>query len=256
MPSEDDPASDASADDREREQGDDADPIARDAYDEIADQYAVDVRENAYNAHLEFPGTTSLIPDVEGARVLDAGCGTGAYSAWLVEHGAEVVGVDVSDEMLAHARDLVPDDAPAEFHQGDLGEPLAFEDDAFDGVVSALALSYVRDWDHVFAEFRRVLRDDGFLVFSTGHPFDQFGADAPDAENYFQVEQLTKEWDVEVPYYRRPFGEMTRPLLANGFRLEAIHEPQPTEAFREQRPERYEKESTHPVFVCVRATAE
>lgn len=233
------------------------DPIARDAYDELADSYAVDVRENAYNAHLEFPGTTSLVPDVDGKRVLDAGCGTGVYSAWLVEGGAEVVGVDVSDAMLAHARDAVPDDAPAEFVQGDLGDGLGFaDDDAFDGVVSALALSYVRDWDHVFGEFRRVLRDGGFLVFSTGHPLDQFGADAPDAENYFEVERLTKDWDVEVPYYRRPFGELLRPLLANGFRLDDVHEPEPTEAFREQRPDRYEKESTHPVFVCVRATAE
>jgi len=237
---------------------DDADdPIARDAYDELADSYAVDVRENAYNAHLEFPGTTSLVPDVDGKRVLDAGCGTGVYSAWLVERGADVVGVDVSDEMLAHARDALPDDAPAEFVQGDLGDGLEFAaDDAFDGIVSALALSYVRDWNHVFAEFRRVLRDGGFLVFSTGHPLDQFGPDAPAAENYFQIERLTKEWDVEVPYYRRPFGELLRPLLANGFRLADVLEPQPTEAFREQRPERYEKEATNPVFICVRATAE
>jgi SAM-dependent methyltransferase len=75
----------------------DDEPIARAAYDELVDAYAVDVRENAYNAHLEFPATTSLLPDVAGERVLDAGCGTGVYSAWLVEHGAEVVGVDASE---------------------------------------------------------------------------------------------------------------------------------------------------------------
>ncbi|WP_323675363.1 class I SAM-dependent methyltransferase [Halorubellus sp. PRR65] len=234
----------------------DDDPIARDAYDELADSYAVDVRENAYNAHIEFPATSAMIPDVAGKRVLDAGCGTGAYSAWLVDQDAAVVGVDVSEAMLAHARDAVPADAPAEFVQADLGDPLSFPADAFDGVVSALALGYVRDWDHVFAEFRRVLRDGGFLVFSTAHPLDQFGADAPDAEDYFAVERLSKDWAVEVPYYRRPFGELVRPLLANGFRLDDVVEPQPTEAFREQRPERYEKESTHPVFLCVRATAE
>jgi ubiquinone/menaquinone biosynthesis C-methylase UbiE len=231
------------------------DPIAKDAYDELADQYAGDVREDAYNAHIEFPATTELVPDVAGERVLDAGCGTGAYSTWLVDAGADVVGVDVSEAMLAQARDAV-DDADAEFVHADLGEPLEFPDDAFDGVVSALALGYVRDWDHVFTEFHRVLRPDGFCVFSTGHPLDQFGRDTPDAENYFDVERLSKHWAVDVPYYRRPFGELLRPLLGNGFRLETVVEPQPTAAFRERRPDRYEKESTHPVFLCVRATAE
>jgi SAM-dependent methyltransferase len=236
---------------------DEHEPIARDAYDELADSYAVDVRENAYNAHLEFPATSSLLPAVDGKRVLDAGCGTGVYSAWLVEHGAEVVGVDVSEEMLAHARDAVPADAPAEFVQGDLGEPLDFAaDDAFDGVVSALALSYVADWDATFAEFHRVLAPGGFLVFSTGHPLDQFPPENDQGENYFEIERLSKDWDVDVPYYRRPFGEMVRPLLANGFRLDDVLEPQPTDAFREQRPERYEKEARYPVFICVRATAE
>ena len=232
----------------------DDEPIARSAYDELADSYAVDVRENAYNAHIEFPATSSLVPDVEGKRVLDAGCGTGAYSAWLVEQGAEVVGVDVSEAMLSHARETV--DETATFLQADLGAPLPFADDAFDGVVSALALSYVEDWDRAFGELRRVLAPGGFLVFSTGHPMNQFPPENDQGENYFAVERCTKDWDIAVPYYRRPFGAMLAPLLENGFQLDDLVEPQPTEGFREARPERYEKESTHPVFLCVRATAE
>jgi len=227
------------------------DPIAEDAYDELAEQYDADLKTDAYNAYLEFPGTSSLIPDVEGARVLDAGCGTGFYTEWLVEEGAEVVGVDVSEEMLALAREKVGDDT--EFHRADLGEPLDFlDDDSFDGVVSALVLGYVEDWGAVFEEFARVLRPGGFLVFSTGHPVDTFeeGGDG----NYFQVERRTKDWGVDVPYYRRPFSAMVNPLLDVGFRLDRVLEPQPTDEFREQRPERYEKESTNPVFVCLRAT--
>jgi len=233
--------------------GEDDDPIARAAYDALAEAYAVDVRENAYNAHIEFPETTSLIPDVDGERVLDAGCGTGVYSAHLVEEGADVVGVDASAAMLERARDAVDD---AAFHQLDLAEALPFADDAFDGVVSALALSYVRDWDHVFAEFRRVLRPGGFVVFSTGHPMNEFPPESDDGENYFAVERVSKDWDVEVPYYRRPFSATLTPPLENGFRLADVVEPQPTEAFRERRPERYEKESRHPVFLCVRVVAE
>lgn len=231
----------------------DDDPIAKAAYDELADGYAADVRTNAYNAELEFPGTSSLIPDVDGKRVLDAGCGTGVYTEWLVDRGADVVGIDVSDEMLGHAIEQVGD--RAEFRQADLGAPLEFATArSFDGIVSALALSYVADWRSVFSEFGRILRPGGFLVFSTGHPLDEFPPENDEAENYFEVERLSKEWDVDVPYYRRPFSEMLNPLLENGFQLDTVAEPQPTAAFEEQRPERYEKESRYPVFLCVRAT--
>ncbi len=229
------------------------DPIATDAYDKLADTYAADVRTNAYNAELEFPATSSLIPDVEGKRVLDAGCGTGAYTSWLVEQGADVLGIDGSEEMLSHAIEAVGD--RARFEQADLGAPLDFLDtDSFDGIVCALALSYVKEWDQVLSEFARILTSGGFLVLSTGHPVDQFPPENDEAENYFEIEMLTKSWDVEVPYYRRPFAAILNPVLDADFELDRIVEPQPTEAFEKLRPERYEKESRYPVFLCVRAT--
>ena len=229
----------------------DEDAIARDAYDQLADRYDEDLKANAYNAHIEFPATSSLVPDVEGKRVLDAGCGTGLYTEWLLDQGADVVGVDVSEEMLARAREMTGD--RAEFHRASLGDPLDFAAaDSFDGVLSALVLDYVKEWREPFAEFARVLRPGGFLVFSVPHPLDTFeeGVDS----NYFEVERQTKEWAVDVPCYRRPFGEMLNPLLEAGFGLDRVVEPQPTEAFEEARPERYEKESKNPVFLCVKAT--
>jgi SAM-dependent methyltransferase len=222
-------------------------PIAEDAYDALADEYAEEVPESAYNAHLEFPGTTGLVPDIDGERILDAGCGTGIYTEWLLDQGAEVVGVDVSEAMLDHAREAVGD--RAEFHRATLGESLHFDDDAFDGVVSALAIDYVEDWERTFAEFARVLTPGGFVVFSVVHPLDTLD----EAENYFEIERYVKEWSVDVPCYRRPFDAMLDPVIESGFRIDEICEPQPTAEFAEKRPERYEKESHNPVFLCVRA---
>ncbi|WP_226013063.1 class I SAM-dependent methyltransferase [Halomicrobium salinisoli] len=224
-------------------------PVAEDAYDELADEYAETVEENPYNAHLDFPATTDLVPDVEGKRVLDAGCGSGRYAEWLLDRGADVVGVDASEAMLDHAADRVGD--RAELRRADLAEPLGFAaDDAFDGVVSALVLGYVQDWRDPFREFARVVRPGGFVVFSVTHPFDEFPLD--ESDDYFAVERRTKEWSVDVPYYRRPLTEVFDPVLDAGFRIEAVAEPRPTEAFREQRPERYEKESKRPVFLAMR----
>lgn len=229
-------------------------PIAKTAYDELADTYAEEVRTNPYNAHLEFPATSGLIPEVEGKRILDAGCGTGVYSEWLLDHGADVVGFDVSEQMLKQARNRVGNEA--DFHQAALEESLVFaRSDSFDGIVSALALGYVQDLREPFSEFARVLKPGGFVVFSTSHPFDQFPFEADDGEsNYFDVEKRLKAWEVDVPYYRRPLEEIIPPLLETGFQIEEFVEPQPTEAFKEELPERYDKESRYPVFLCIRAS--
>ena len=225
-------------------------PIAQDAYDELADTYAEDVETNGYNADLEFPGTTDLIPDVTGKRILNAGCGTGVYTEWLLDHGAEVVAVDASEEMLGHATERVGD--RAEFYRANLGSSLYFAaDDEFDGVVSPLVLGYIKDWRQTFSEFTRLLNPDGFLVFSVAHPFDEYPLD--EDEDYFEIELKKKEWEVDVPYYRRPLSAIITPLLETGFQIDAIAEPQPTEEFKEKRPEKYEKESKQPVFLCLRA---
>lgn len=216
----------------------DENPIAQNAYDELADTYTENIETNGYNADIAFPGTTAFIPDVDGKRILDAGCGTGAYTEWLLDHGTEVVGVDASEEMLKHATERVGD--RAEFHQADLGSSLDFAaDDEFDGVVSGLALGYVKDWQQTFSEFARLLDSSGFVVFSVKHPFDEYPLD--EDENYFEIEMKTKEWVVDVPYYRRPLSAIITPILETGFQIDAIAEPQPTEAFKEKQPERYEK---------------
>lgn len=55
-------------------------PIALDAYEALAERYAALVDSKAENAYCERPATLSLLPDIEGKRVLDAGCGPGSYS--------------------------------------------------------------------------------------------------------------------------------------------------------------------------------
>ena len=57
-------------------------------YDQLAEAFAARVDTRAYNAHYERPATLSLLPPVAGQRVLDAGCGPGAYCDWLAAPGA------------------------------------------------------------------------------------------------------------------------------------------------------------------------
>ena len=233
-------------------------PIARAAYDQLADAYAARVETKPHNAFYDRPTLLALLPSVAGKRVLDAGCGPGIYTEWLVDHGAEVLGLDVSPRMVALAQDRLR--GRARIRQVDLGQPLDFLASAsFDLVVSALALDYVRDWHALFAEFSRVLRAPGHVVFSVEHPFDAFYGHHPDG-NYFDTEQVEVEFNstaygvrVRVPYYRRPLGAMLDPLSAAGFRLERLVEPRPTVEFQAHDPKEYAKLMRQPGSICFRA---
>lgn len=233
----------------------DESPTVEDAYDKLAETYETR-EEDPYCADLEFPATTELVPDVAGKRVLDAGCGHGRYAKWLAERGADVLAVDRNTEMLEQARRRIGD--RAEIRRADITEPLEFADDGtFDGVICGLSLHYVEDWRQPFAEFARLLRPGGFLVFSAQHPVDEYVAF--EAENYFDVEQERMTWsasgeEIEVPFYRRPLSEVVNPLVETGFQLDELVEPKPRESFEEKKPESYEKRLKYPTFLCVRAS--
>jgi SAM-dependent methyltransferase len=99
--------------------------------------------------------------------VLDAACGTGRHSRVLAERGHRVIGVDLSAEMLAKARQHVP---CGEFHEGRF-DALPLPDASVDAVVCALALVHVSDLAPATREFSRVLRPGGRVIVSDVHPF-------------------------------------------------------------------------------------
>jgi SAM-dependent methyltransferase len=238
--------------DQQRQHEEPPRPVALDAYEALADGYAEIAPEKPYNADLERPATRSLLPDVDGLDVLDAGCGPGITTGELLADGARVVGADVSPQMLAHARERAPD---ADYVRLDMGAGLPFADDSFDLVHSSLAITYVRDWRALFAEFARVLRPGGQVVCSTQNPLDD--AMRLEPEDYFATEQVTETWrgfgdPVDVTFYRRPLEETLNPALEAGLRLDRVLEAKPTERFREKRPDAYDRVSRKPTFLCLR----
>lgn len=231
-------------------------PVAFDAYEALAESYAAAVETKPHNAYCERPATLSLLPDVKNRRVLDAGCGPGIYSEWLIKHGAEVVAVDASPKMVELARRRLG--GAAEVRQADLSKPLDFLcDSSFDVVLSPLVLEYVEDWRSAFAEFYRVLRAGGHFIFSVTHPFSDYLY--YESFNYYETELVGSEWrgfkpvKVHMPSFRRPLAELVNPLVGAGFQLESIVEPKPTEEFKEADPKHYEELSRLPCFLCVRA---
>ena len=103
-------------------------------------------------------------------RLLDAGCGTGRLTAELIEAlpRGQVVGVDLSQNMLSSAREHLRSNLSGHLRlvAADLLH-LPFEE-AFDGIVSTAAFHWVLDHDQLFASLRRALRPGGWLQAQCG----------------------------------------------------------------------------------------
>jgi SAM-dependent methyltransferase len=235
--------------------GTSARPVAAEAWDKLADAYDRLTPTKGHNAYYERPATLSLLPEVAGLTVLDAGCGPGHYSQWLVEHGAKVVAVDACERMVELARNRLGD--RVEVHLANLERPLDFLGDAsFDLVLAALCLDYVADWARLFVEFARVLKAGGRLVVSASHPLFDFVYHRPD--DYFATELVEETWRgfgevVVVRRYRRSMGDVFAALEAGGFVLERFLEPRPTDEMKAVEPKDYEELQRRPGFLCLRA---
>ena len=229
-------------------------PVALDAYEKLADAYAALIDTKPQNAYLERPTTLSLLPEVKGKRVLDAGCGSGVYSEWLERHGANVIAVDVSPRMVELAKKRLQD---LDVRLHDLRDPLDFlGDDSVDLVLAPLVMDYIEDWVPVLKEFNRILVREGLFVFSMEHPFTKSFWHKSD--DYFKVERVELLWGgfgvpVSMPSFKRPLQAVVNSLSRSGFVIEKILEPRPTPEFKEKSPESYEKLSKQPGFMCVRA---
>jgi ubiquinone/menaquinone biosynthesis C-methylase UbiE len=144
-----------------------------DAYAELADTYDARLSGNPVLL-LESGAVLAMLPDLAHAhRVADLACGTGRYALQMARLGPqEVIGVDISPEMLAVAgRKARRAELLITWKTGDLSGGLPLPDSSLDTAVCALALSFLTDLQTVFAEIARTLAPNGTLVVSDYHPY-------------------------------------------------------------------------------------
>ncbi|MGN1402289.1 MAG: class I SAM-dependent methyltransferase [Bacillus sp. (in: firmicutes)] len=225
----------------------------KETYDALSGTYEKDVdHDNPYNAYYERPAMLSkLKDDLSGTKVLDAGCAAGWYSEKLANRGAEVTGIDMSEEMIEAAKRKAGD--RAEFFVHDLEKQLPFGDKQFDLILSSLTLHYIKDWSNTLAEFKRILKPGGRLLFSVHHPYMDFHEFH--CNDYFAVEKLTDTWKkpeitIEVSFYRRPLREITGELNRH-FTIRDIFEPQPIQRMQEVDEKAYHYLMKKPHFLIV-----
>ena len=141
----------------------------REGYDLTAAEYAERFHDHLYDRPLDramLAGFAGLA-GYDGV-IADIGCGTGATSRVFADIGLDVIGIDLSPNMIAEARRLNPG---LRFQVGSMTK-LDFEDGQFDGVCAWYSVIHVPDelLPQVFSEFHRVLRPGGvaLVAFQVG----------------------------------------------------------------------------------------
>lgn len=211
------------------------------AYDAVAEAYAAENDSSLLNSYYNRPAIRSLLGDVAGRHVLDAGCGSGPILVDLLEGGASVVGIDGSQALLDIARRRVGPDV--DLRVADLAAPLPFDDATFDDVVCSLALHYLQDWQAPLAEMRRVLKPGGRVILSVEHPFAMWLAaqQAGTKTNYFDTRSRREDdmagLSVELTFWDRSLSTMLQAFLTAGFRITHVGEPGPAPEAIEQFPD-------------------
>lgn len=206
-----------------------------------------------------------LLPDVEGKRALDLGCGMGQLAAHLAGAGAsEVIGVDISERMLALA--AAEHAHPRVTYLRESIEVAAFPAGRFDLVASSLAFHYVEDYPGLVRRIARWLAPGGVLVYSTEHPIytavdpaTGWVLDPEGRRMHWALDRYADEgwreqhWFVEgVRKYHRTMATLVNGLVDAGLVVERVLEPIPDAETLRRRPD-FADEHRRPTFLLVRA---
>jgi SAM-dependent methyltransferase len=161
--------------------------------------------------------------DVGGLDVVELGCGTAYFSAWLARRGARPVGVDPTPAQLETAR-AMQREFGIEFplHQA-AAEKVPLPDASFDLALSEYGASIWADPDRWVAEAARLLRPGGNLVFLRNSTLvilcapDEGPADERLLRPQFGMRRF--EWPHGGVEYHLAHGDWIRLMRANGFEV-------------------------------------
>lgn len=225
------------------------------------------IRDNKVNANnlFEIPALFSMMPDLKGKRVLDLGCGFGEHCKKFVDYGAEkVVGIDISEKMLEVAM-VENSDSKIRYINMPM-EEIAQLQEKFDVVVSSLAFHYVEDFGGVVRNVYNLLDENGVFIFSQEHPLctchsgsnrwtrDENGNKLHlNLADYGVEGERESAWFVEnVKKYHRTFSTIINTLIEEGFTIEKMVEPLPTDELLEKYPD-YKDLFHKPDFLLIKA---
>ncbi len=213
------------------------------AYDAISDWY--DGYTNSGSQKLLFdelvlPSLLELIGNVEHLPILDLACGQGVVTRLLARQGAKVVGVDISEKLLAIASKYEENEPLSiTFIKDDAQALNRLKEKTFEGVVCNMALMDIADLSAVFRAVNDKLVVGGWFVFSITHPCFQTAISSWKTEldgliyrevsGYFEEKFWLSNNSLgvrsRVGAYHRTVSNYFNALVSAGFAIQRVLEP-------------------------------
>lgn len=140
------------------------------AYDSWSKQY--DSNTNP-TRDLEAKALRSVLSEIKFDSCLEIGCGTGKNTEWLVTRARQITAVDLSNEMLAIAKEKITS-VHVHFLQANILHDWNFISSKYDLVCFSLVLEHIEDLDAIFNKVSKVINNNGHIYVGELHPFKQY----------------------------------------------------------------------------------
>lgn len=184
----------------------------RQAYNSWANQYDTNVNKTR---DLEALALTKTVTGKSFDRILEIGCGTGKNTQWLQTIAKEIVAVDLSEEMLAKAKEKITS-AAVSFRQADITQDWTFAEGQFNLITFSLVLEHIEDLHSIFDKAVNILNTNGRIYIGELHPFKQYlGTKAR-----FETAQGTQV----VPCFNHHVSDFTKSALQHSLVIEQLDE--------------------------------
>ncbi len=183
------------------------------SWGKVASWYDDVVNDNdSFQKQIILPGLIRLLTPLHGKKVVDLACGQGYFSHAFIEEGAEVIGTDISKELI----DIAKKPGKGEFYVKPADDLAFIKTGTIDAVTIVLALQNIKNFQEVIAESKRVLKKEGELILVLNHPafrvpqhsdwiFDANGNEKGNGTQSRWVDSYISE--LEIPIVMNPGAE-------------------------------------------------
>ena len=200
--------------------------------------------DDTYQAKVILPNLLRLIPP-KGKRIIDIACGQGFFSKAFAEGGADVLGVDISKELIGLARKHEVKSlrlADPRFEVSPADNIVSAKNDYFDVALIILALQNIKEMNETLKEAARILTKGGTLIIVLNHPCfripraSSWDHDEKGQIQYRRIDKYGRPFTVEIDMtpgantktytqsFHRPLQDYFKALAGAGFCVTGLEE--------------------------------
>ena len=191
------------------------------------------------------PAVLKLLGNIRGKKIVDLGCGDGYYSRFFAKNKAQVTGIDFSPTSIAIAEHLEKKEKLGiKYFHADIAHLPFLKNESFDIALAEMVLVTIptqKKLRAIVKEVKRIIRKNGILVISKGHPtaffdrtteFYKWSFDNPKTSYFDSLSPQRVKMNIagkmiKFTNYHRTLEDFLRPWLNEGFVVSDIREPKP-----------------------------